>query len=151
MLVQLRNPWGRGEWEGPWCDGSDQWKMHSTVKRVCRPKEADDGAFWMCWEDFARIFSSIDICCRATGVDDLQLNQREADGCLANLTGPLRGCCAGCVAYWCCCRGCAMVYGGSGGAEATVDISCDANAFDDNITTRLSGVLAEAAETVQNI
>ena len=44
-----------------------------------------------------------------------------------------------------------MVYGGSGGAEATVDISCDANAFDDNITTRLSGVLAEAAETVQNI
>ena len=67
MLIQLRNPWGKGEWEGAWSDKSDEWKQNGTVRSIIRPKDADDGAFWMSFTDFERIFTGIDICARRTG------------------------------------------------------------------------------------
>ena len=152
MLVQLRNPWGRGEWEGAWSDKSELWAKHGSVKSLLRPVEADDGAFWMAWGDFDRIFEQIDICARSTGVRDLQLNLKEADGCVANCLGPAKGCCLGCVAFWCCCRGCAALYGHAGGSEMTLDIGEDEkSAFDDDVASRVGQLLEGAAATVQEL
>ena len=152
MLVQLRNPWGRGEWEGAWSDASDEWQKHSSVKSILRPVQADDGAFWMCWTDFERIFEQIDICSRSTGIADLQLSLKEADGCVANCLGPMKGCCVGCVTFWCCCRGCAALYGDKGGAEATLDLGDDErSAFDDSVASRVAHLFEGAAATVQEL
>ena len=152
MLIQLRNPWGKGEWEGAWSDQSEEWKAFPKVRRICRPQVADDGAFWMSWTDAEQIFSSFDICARSVGVQDLQLSLKEADGCLQNCLGPLKGCAVGCVAYWCLCRGCATLYGAAGGAETTVDISGeDKSAYDDNVGSRVCSIIDDTAKSVQNI
>merc|ERR1712167_136695 len=67
-LVCLRNPWGRTEWSGPYCDNdSERW-----TKRLCKrlkydPKpmdedDKDDGVFWMQFHDFVTHFKSIYLC-----------------------------------------------------------------------------------------
>ena len=33
-MVKIRNPWGSGEWLGPWSDKSDMWTKHADVKKV---------------------------------------------------------------------------------------------------------------------
>ena len=87
---------------------------------------------------------------RCTGVQDLQLNLKEADGCVTNCLGPWKGCCVGCAAYWCCCLGCTALYGSAGGEEATVSIQGDAeSAFDDKVGARLGQMVEDAGKTVQ--
>ena len=46
-LVQLRNPWGHGEWDGAWSDNSHLWDEHPDVKAQCHLQKRDDGEFWM--------------------------------------------------------------------------------------------------------
>lgn len=71
-LVQLRNPWGEGEWLGEW---GDDWLVQNieTDRRLRnltyhqRKKlgigiEADDGVFWMSWADALEEFEQITIC-----------------------------------------------------------------------------------------
>ena len=100
---------------------------------------------------FERIFEQLDVCARASGVRDLQLHLNEADGAMANCAGPLKGCVSGCVAYWCCARGCVALYGEHGGREETVSVEGDEAAFDDTVASRLGQVLDASARTVQNI
>lgn len=151
-LVQFRNPWGKGEWEGAWSDKSEEWSKHPAVRRICRPKDADDGAFWMSWKDASKIFSSFDVCARSVGVQDLQLDLKEADGCLKNCIGPLKGCCAGCCVFWCFCAGCRALYGPEGGSDVTISIDGDEKgAFDDKMGTRVGQLLEDTAATVQAI
>jgi len=61
-LIELRNPWGTGEWKGKWCDGSDMWQKHPQVKKILRPEFRDDGRFWISKEDFASNFETISVC-----------------------------------------------------------------------------------------
>ena len=103
-LVQLRNPWGTFEWKGAWSDGSPEWGKNPKIKKLIRPKDDDDGSFWMAWEDFSRIFASIDVCARSTGLRDLNLDAMESDGKCRSFLGPLLGCCAGCASFWLACR-----------------------------------------------
>lgn len=58
-LVQLRNPWGCYEWQGPWSDASAEWDAHPGIKRACAVVDRDDGAFWMEFDEFSRAFSHI--------------------------------------------------------------------------------------------
>jgi hypothetical protein len=66
-LIQLRNPWGRGEWTGPWSDGAPEWDENPEVRDALNPQEAEDGAFWMPWEDFESQYSAIYICKGSAG------------------------------------------------------------------------------------
>ncbi|KAK7066013.1 Calpain-15 [Halocaridina rubra] len=59
-LVRLRNPWGHHSWKGDWCDDSPLWTPELREKLV--PHGADDGVFWISFNDVLKYFDSIDIC-----------------------------------------------------------------------------------------
>jgi hypothetical protein len=63
-LVELRNPWGRGEWSGDWGRGSRLWDSAQGKQVIVAhgPPPSQDGRFWMDWVDFTRCFDSIDTC-----------------------------------------------------------------------------------------
>ena len=52
-LVCCRNPWGnKMEWNGPWCDQSEEWTSHPELAESLGVDEKADGLFWMDWEKF---------------------------------------------------------------------------------------------------
>ncbi|KAF9161648.1 hypothetical protein DFQ26_004343 [Actinomortierella ambigua] len=57
-LVHLRNPWGEVEWNGDWSDDSDKWTPEAIETLNARNK--DDGRFWMPYDDFLKIWTTID-------------------------------------------------------------------------------------------
>jgi len=62
-LIRLRNPWGKGEWNGSWSDGSIEWQLltNDERKRVGITVE-QDGEFWMSYDDFTSYFERLDLC-----------------------------------------------------------------------------------------
>lgn len=84
-LVQLRNPWGKREWVGPWSDYSKCWDMFPYVldqlvemddsidpeyfgkvrkdglNRDQRDEKSKDGVFWMLYKDFFTFFYAMTI------------------------------------------------------------------------------------------
>ena len=58
-LVNLRNPWGNGEWSGEWSDASSRWNLVSGGRPVTNKNE---GTFWMSIEDFCKYFVISGIC-----------------------------------------------------------------------------------------
>ena len=105
--MKLRNPWGSFEWKGAWSDGSKEWADTPLVKMRLRPKDEDDGSFWMPWDEFLRIFGRLDICDRTTK-RDLQLRVNENAGPL----GVVLGCLFGCARFFLLCRGLRAIYFG---------------------------------------
>lgn len=79
-LIKLQNPWGHPEWNGAWANGSAEWQEHPWAREFCKhdggqpptsqtsgaPTRRSDGptpgVFVMRWEDFAGIFTKLDIC-----------------------------------------------------------------------------------------
>ena len=57
-LVLLKNPWGKGEWKGPWSDGSKEWTSE-WLQRLGH-KFGDDGAFWISYNDLLRKYQAVD-------------------------------------------------------------------------------------------
>ena len=106
MAVKLRNPWGSYEWKGAWSDGSKEWDENPLVKMRLRPKDGDDGTFWMPWEKFAEAgFTQVDICDRTTK-DDLRLNVNEDMGAC----GVCAGATCGLASFFCGCQGVRYLY-----------------------------------------
>ena len=59
-LLQLRNPWGQFEWKGDWSDSSPLWT--SKLKTQCEWTSADDGTFFMSFNDYLRFYGNTSIC-----------------------------------------------------------------------------------------
>ena len=53
-LVQIRNPWGCGEWSGSWSDSDPRWT--TNLRRELSHVSKDDGIFFMPFEEFSQIF-----------------------------------------------------------------------------------------------
>ncbi|CAE7801317.1 DEK1 [Symbiodinium necroappetens] len=50
QMLCLKNPHGRGEWKGPWSDGSEEWTQE--LRKAFGVVNRDQGLFWMAVEDF---------------------------------------------------------------------------------------------------
>ncbi|XP_034934103.1 calpain-A isoform X3 [Chelonus insularis] len=63
-LLRLRNPWGNeAEWNGPWSDGSPEWRFIPDHEKEKLGLTFDiDGEFWMSFQDFKTYFTSLEIC-----------------------------------------------------------------------------------------
>jgi len=105
QLVQIRNPWGSGEWTGDWGDKSDLWQKHPAVKKAVKLEDVDDGAFWMSWDDYIQNWSKIGVVDRTIDINTLALQIKD-DSCCA----PTCACCKGCCTFWCCCVGVRRIY-----------------------------------------
>lgn len=59
-LVQMRNPWGHGEWQGDWSDESPLWT--DELKEQIGLEVKDDGIFYISIEDYLSHFKSTSFC-----------------------------------------------------------------------------------------
>lgn len=59
QLVQLRNPWGREQYSGPYSDDSRDWT--SSLRREAGQVSADDGKFFIPLDDFKIAFTDYSI------------------------------------------------------------------------------------------
>merc|ERR1719401_3057930 len=100
-MVEVRNPWGDGEWKGDWSDQSKLWDQHSYVKSSLGYKPREDGAFWMTWEDFLKYYSYVGIVDCNLDIRSVHMPPYET----SKIQGPLVGFGKGCLHYWLCCEG----------------------------------------------
>jgi hypothetical protein len=110
-LIQLRNPWGRGEWTGEWGDSSKVWDQHPEIKKKYFT-DADDGAFWMSWNDFVESWEGVGVVDRTIDIDSLTYDfdeEMHGNFCKKCL-GPSVGCGNGCFRFWCKCQGPLRLY-----------------------------------------
>jgi len=101
-LLEIRNPWGHGEWTGDWSDFSPLWTQTAKDEfGITEDMDPDDGAFWMCWKDFLNYFTTLTVCyCRRDWKDaraPIQLkfdhNAKQLTTRPVKLTVPMGGKC----------------------------------------------------------
>ncbi|XP_032845258.2 calpain-13 isoform X2 [Tyto alba] len=61
-IIRIWNPWGHGEWKGPWSDNSPQWDHVQPECREALLRNKNDGEFWMSCKNFQEQFSWLYIC-----------------------------------------------------------------------------------------
>ena len=59
-LLKMRNPWKEGEWNGRFSDASEEWTPELLAE--LEHTDANDGIFWMTYEDMKKEFEQVDIC-----------------------------------------------------------------------------------------
>ncbi|XP_035751658.1 calpain-3 isoform X2 [Egretta garzetta] len=93
-LVRLRNPWGQVEWNGPWSDKSEEWNIINEAEKIrLQHKIAEDGEFWISFEDFMRHFTKLEICNLTP--DTLEADKLQTWTVSVNEGRWVRGCSAG--------------------------------------------------------
>eukprot|EP00443_Scrippsiella_acuminata_P043469 CAMPEP_0115212372 /NCGR_PEP_ID=MMETSP0270-20121206/23245_1 /TAXON_ID=71861 /ORGANISM="Scrippsiella trochoidea, Strain CCMP3099" /LENGTH=616 /DNA_ID=CAMNT_0002626089 /DNA_START=53 /DNA_END=1903 /DNA_ORIENTATION=- len=96
-FVQVRNPWGTGEWTGPWSDNSTEWDQYPHVKQQLEFEKGDDGTYWMQWEDFCQYWSYVGCVDMSTDIHSM----RPPLHLESEPTGPLKAFFRGCGQFWC--------------------------------------------------
>ena len=67
-LIEVRNPWAWGEWNGDWCDTgsksgeSGKWLENPQLRERLLGTSGVDGAFFMSYEDFVKFFTAVSVC-----------------------------------------------------------------------------------------
>lgn len=62
-MVELRNPWGKGEWTSKWSDNDSSWDYvpQEEKDRIGFKPNGDDGLFWMSYDDFITEFRALTV------------------------------------------------------------------------------------------
>eukprot|EP00466_Bigelowiella_natans_P011466 jgi/Bigna1/78372/fgenesh1_pg.54_\ len=60
-LVKIRNPWGTGEWRGPYCD-FDTKNWTPEARAAFHPEFKEDGLFHMPWEQVTKWYLDLTVC-----------------------------------------------------------------------------------------
>jgi calpain-15 len=88
-ICLVRNPWGKKEWTGDWSDSSPLWNNY-TKSQVPEFKLADDGCFWISFNDYDKFFYITTICFYKTGYHENyicdELEEGEFGLCKLTLT-----------------------------------------------------------------
>lgn len=58
-ILQIRNPWGKFEWNGDFSDNSPMWRDEDRQKLNVQSR--DDGVFWIPFEEFVKYYQGIGI------------------------------------------------------------------------------------------
>uniref|UniRef100_F6WTS6 Calpain 6 n=1 Tax=Xenopus tropicalis TaxID=8364 RepID=F6WTS6_XENTR len=100
FMIRMRNPWGKREWKGAWSDESEEWnKVSRSEKATLGLTVADDGEFWMTFEDWCLSFTHADVC-RILNTSYLSCyktwKQEEVHGAWSKNTDPLLNRSGGC-------------------------------------------------------
>jgi hypothetical protein len=73
-LLNVRNPWGKFEWDGDYGDNSALWTQ--DMKDAFKPcLDDNDGTFWISFQDFCANFDSLDVC-RVRNWDEVRIRGR---------------------------------------------------------------------------
>lgn len=59
MLAKMRNPCGSEGYKGKWSDKDPNWT--AAMKAQVNLVQADDGIFWMPYENMLKYFSKVDV------------------------------------------------------------------------------------------
>lgn len=70
-LLNMRNPWGVFEWTGDWSDSSSKWTPQ-LINCLGVNLNANDGDFWISWEDFLQNFDTLTVC-KISGWHELRI------------------------------------------------------------------------------
>ncbi|XP_005860368.1 PREDICTED: calpain-3 isoform X1 [Myotis brandtii] len=93
-LVRLRNPWGQVEWTGSWSDGWKDWSFVDKDEKARLQQEvAEEGEFWMSYDDFVYHFTKLEIC--NLTADALESDKLQTWTVSVNEGRWVRGCSAG--------------------------------------------------------
>ena len=61
--MKVRNPWGINGWTGKFSDEDETWDDHKGLReRLDNYQFADDGKFWMTYEDWYMNFNKLYVC-----------------------------------------------------------------------------------------
>ncbi|XP_060688066.1 calpain-5-like [Hemiscyllium ocellatum] len=102
-MIRLRNPWGKGEWLGPWSDNSKEWEKISKKERKRIGTDLkNDGEFWMAFEDWYKYFTNA-IVCRIINTSYLSIRKTWDEvilrGAWSRHEGPLLNRAGGCTNF----------------------------------------------------
>ena len=61
-LVNIRNPWGRFEWDGDWHDNDTNHWTDEMIALIQPKLDDQDGTFWMSFENFVEKFRGLNVC-----------------------------------------------------------------------------------------
>jgi hypothetical protein len=80
-LLKIRNPWENDvEWSGRWSDSDAVWDRRPDIRNICQFVKADDGTFWMDWNDVRSFFIGGGVCFTRFGWHDYRCLGSWKDG-----------------------------------------------------------------------